>query len=118
MNSDLQELTKVLLKLQNLEDFNSEIQNWKWVQPVENDFFLRFAKTLCGLKEVKRFGIRLEIKEINDLTYEAALLLFKCFRQRNAHLRMTLASDKIDEEAFKKLEGLAPEIYLWRVERD
>ena len=114
MNSDLEELTKVFPNLQRLERFHFDFAVLKFIEPVENDVFLKFCKAICCLKAIGYFSINLELEEIDNFTYEAALLSFKHLKRSNPFWRLSLGSTRIDEQVKEKLNKLTRQIYIWK----
>jgi len=105
-NSDIQELSKVLPNLQKLECFSLRFAVQKFIEPVENDTFMNFAKAISSLKVIQSFSINLEMKEVNDLTYKAAVIPFKHIQARKAYWRLSLGAIQTDQEASRKVSQL------------
>jgi len=115
-NSDIQELSKVLPNLQKLEYFSLLFAVQKFIEPVENDTFMNFAKAISFLKAIQSFSINLEMKEVNSLTYEAALIAFKHFQARNASRNLRMTTMQADGGAVVKANQLKG-ISAWKQEK-
>jgi len=77
----------------------------KSFDPVDNSTFLKFAKAVYCLPLIECLKVTFPMKEISNLTYEAAMLLNKKFR-RKADWNLDLKSKQVDEQASERLKKM------------